>query len=339
MIIFEVDSNENIGLGHITRCLTIADHISNSSICFLTRSEECQKIINNKYKCILVEGEYTNLTISSNIYDKLSKEDDLKLCIVDSYYITNDFFNSIKEYVPVMYIDDLNKQRWDVDYLVNNNLSANYRDYNNYYENTNTELLLGTEYLVLRDEFFKYRPKSIKREIKNLLVSTGGTDSKAITISVINTILKNYGQNINIHVLVGRFNQSLNKLKEIANNNSNVYLYYNASNVAEIMSKNDIAIAAAGNTLYELAKLGIPTITYTIADNQILGAFAFHNEKVMYSIGEFNDRFGFNLINAFEELKQNYDLRVMLQKNEFKMTKYSNVKLISKINIITGDDK
>ncbi|MCR5796546.1 MAG: hypothetical protein K6G63_01315 [Eubacterium sp.] len=35
------------------------------------------------------------------------------------------------------------------------------------------------------------------------------------------------------------------------------------------MQKCDIAISAAGSTLYELCACGVPTITYTTADNQI----------------------------------------------------------------------
>jgi UDP-2,4-diacetamido-2,4,6-trideoxy-beta-L-altropyranose hydrolase len=43
----------------------------------------------------------------------------------------------------------------------------------------------------------------------------------------------------------------------------------NVTNMAEIMSKSDLCIGAAGSTSWERCCLGLPTITLAIADNQI----------------------------------------------------------------------
>ena len=42
-----------------------------------------------------------------------------------------------------------------------------------------------------------------------------------------------------------------------------------ADRMKEIMLQADIAISAAGQTLYELARVGVPTITVAVADNQV----------------------------------------------------------------------
>lgn len=45
--------------------------------------------------------------------------------------------------------------------------------------------------------------------------------------------------------------------------------------MSELMQQCDMAVSAAGSTLYELCACGMPTITYVLADNQKL-------EKVLY---------------------------------------------------------
>ena len=49
----------------------------------------------------------------------------------------------------------------------------------------------------------------------------------------------------------------------------NVSVLSNVKNMAEIMSKSDLCIGAAGSTSWERCCLGLPTISLAIADNQI----------------------------------------------------------------------
>lgn len=59
------------------------------------------------------------------------------------------------------------------------------------------------------------------------------------------------------------------------------------------MQKCDIAISAAGSTLYELCATGIPAITYTLADNQLIAAEQFDKQGIMLSAGDCRDDEGF----------------------------------------------
>jgi spore coat polysaccharide biosynthesis predicted glycosyltransferase SpsG len=45
--------------------------------------------------------------------------------------------------------------------------------------------------------------------------------------------------------------------------------------MASLMSSCDLAVSAAGTTLYELCALGVPSISFTMADNQLTTANAF----------------------------------------------------------------
>ncbi len=66
----------------------------------------------------------------------------------------------------------------------------------------------------------------------------------------------------------------------------NIVLHINEQNMSGLMQKCDVAISAAGSTLYELCACGTPTITYTLADNQLIAAEEFQNRGLMVNAGD-----------------------------------------------------
>ena len=56
--------------------------------------------------------------------------------------------------------------------------------------------------------------------------------------------------------------------------------------MSALMLKCDIAISAAGTTLYELCACGIPTVSFSFADNQILPTETFGEKALMLNAGD-----------------------------------------------------
>lgn len=297
------------------RCLTIADNLKEDVI-FITRSLEAKKKLEEKkYKTFLAKGNYRNLIFDETIYDLIFQYQIIDLCIVDSYYVNHTFFRQLKKHMKVLYIDDLNKERWNVDYLLNSNLSAFHQNYYEIYKNSETKIFLGPKYLMLRDEFFKCTPIKINEEVSNVFISSGGSDSCGSILKILNTLIKsNVEKKIKYHVLVGRLNNSIKELREIESNNDFIKIYYDVNNVARIMEKCDIAIAAAGNTLYELSYLGIPTLAYTIAENQVFGASVFEKHNLIVSIGGMDSKFETCLKKSFDKLLKDFNSRLCYHK-------------------------
>ncbi|MBS5113596.1 MAG: UDP-2,4-diacetamido-2,4,6-trideoxy-beta-L-altropyranose hydrolase [Coprobacillus cateniformis] len=340
MIVFEVDCNSHIGMGHLMRCLAIADNLK-KDVLFVTRSIEAREILEEKnYKVYLSNGVYNNVFLDENIYQLISKKKKIDLCIVDSYYVNNNFFNSLRKYAKILYIDDLNLKKWDVDYLLNNNLSAFYRDYDKLYKKSKTKLFLGPKYLLLRDEFLKCSPICIKQKVNNVFISSGGSDSCKSVLRILNILIEIIElKQIHFHVLVGRLNQSLYELLELEKKYPFIKIYYNISYVDKIMKKCDLAISAAGNTLYELSYLGIPTLTYIIAANQELGARVFEKQHLIASLGYMDESFEFRLKEACVSLLNDYEKRKYYHNQMYNtMNICKEKRLITTINtIITGE--
>ena len=61
-------------------------------------------------------------------------------------------------------------------------------------------------------------------------------------------------------VILGKSKNNVESLLKY-NKYENITILFNVKNMAEIMHKTDIAITSRGRTSYELAMLGIPTIT------------------------------------------------------------------------------
>ena len=79
------------------------------------------------------------------------------------------------------------------------------------------------------------------------------------------------------------------------------------------MQECDLAISAAGTTLYELCATGIPTITYTLADNQLIAADQFAKQGIMINAGDC--RHDKDFISHLEYLMESISLNLQKRAN------------------------
>jgi len=129
-------------------------------------------------------------------------------------------------------------------------------------------LLLGCEYALLRPEFAKLRSQALgkrknTKEIKNILVSMGGSDTKNLNYD----ILQNVGDGFNITVVFSALSPH-NKMIQNYAENKNIKVIIGANNMAELMLDADLAIGAGGSTSWERCCLGLPTLLFVTAENQ-----------------------------------------------------------------------
>lgn len=78
-----------------------------------------------------------------------------------------------------------------------------------------------------------------------------------------------------------------------------VIIYEAVSNISELMLDSDLAISAAGSTLYEFACLGLPAITVVVADNQRMHSEELHRLGTIINLGyhtDFSDKYILQII-------------------------------------------
>ncbi|MBO4750886.1 MAG: hypothetical protein J5546_11280, partial [Lachnospiraceae bacterium] len=131
----------------------------------------------------------------------------------------------------------------------------------------------------------------IASKVQDICISTGGTDPIGLSKALMEYLLGDAKQafeasQIRFHFLIGSGNPDRDELIRMAGEESNLYTYYDLPEVRSLFTKCDLILSAAGSTLYEICALGIPCITYALADNQLQGERAFEEEGLMRSLGD-----------------------------------------------------
>lgn len=303
MILIRADANEKIGSGHIMRCMAIASALRKhgEQVLFVTADDRGDDLIDQKgFRHISLNTNWKKMEEELSILQGLITSIKPSLVLVDSYFVTEYYFEEINRFAKVAYMDDFGKNKWMIDYLINYNIYSTTIDYS-FYHCQRTKLILGPKYTPLREEFNNISKHSIQEKIMNVVISAGGSDPERITEKFIECVCPKWTDVI-FHFVVGTLNPRVEKLKELEKNN--VVLHINERNMAKLMQNCDVAISAAGTTLYELCACGIPTITYILADNQILAANEFEKQMIMLSAGDCrnNEHFIENCNNLLSKL-------------------------------------
>jgi UDP-2,4-diacetamido-2,4,6-trideoxy-beta-L-altropyranose hydrolase len=173
-----------------------------------------------------------------------------------------------------MVIDDLADRKHQCDILLDQTFGRQQEDYSGRTPE-GCELLLGSEYALLRSEFAKWRAYSLERrskpKFKQLLINMGGVDVDNVTEKVLDELkICNLPNDMNITVVMGGLTPHFESVKTKAITlPCKTEVKVDVDNMAEIMANSDIAIGAAGATTWERCCLGLPTIQIVIAKNQI----------------------------------------------------------------------
>lgn len=303
-IYIRVDGNESIGLGHVMRCLSIADQLKkfDIEILFITADHSISSLIQDKgFREYSLCSKWDDLESEINSIIPFLKSNKPDILLIDSYYVNEEYFNKLKKYSKIYYIDDLNKIKTPIFGLINYNI---YGENFGYDTELYKKMYLGLRYVPLRNEFLDI-PKRYYRGIHKILITSGGTDE----YNVIEKFLV-YFQKINIfnklefYCVIGKFNKNRERLNGKFKVSNNVHLLYNVDNISEYMKICDVAITAGGTTCYELCACGIPSIIYTLADNQYGIAKTFANKKIIPWIGDIRENMQKVLNNLEKELNK-----------------------------------
>lgn len=293
MILFRADGNPQIGSGHVMRCLSIADAAKDQGLeCrFAVADGSFSQTIRDRGFVFEVLGtDYRQMDAERDALARLLRRDGPAAVVVDSYFVTPEYLAWLGRFADVTYIDDLAAFACPVKNLINYNIYGPELDYEGLYKAAGVpapRLLLGPRYAPLRKQFQNIPPRAAPRAVEDILVSTGGADPEHMALRIARYLGSRLQEPpYRFHFVVGRMNPDVQALQQIAENCAWIQLHENVQDMAGLMCQCDLAIAAAGSTLYELCACGVPTVTYAFADNQLLGMRAFERQGMMQSAGD-----------------------------------------------------
>lgn len=302
-IAFRADANKTIGMGHIMRCLSIADAFRalGHDILFIISDHGITSLINMRgYEAIVLNSDYKNMGQELPYWPSKTPN----LIIIDSYYVTSQYLKQLHKKIArtggkIVYLDDVYSFPYPVDVLVNYNAYATNDIYKKLYNGTDVslpKLILGPRYAPLRTMFSGIAHKVQPEKVQNILISTGGSDELHLSLSLLRYIINNRGvtnkedeSKFFYHILLGVMNADKEEIKQLAKGKHFAVLHENVTDMKSLIEKMDLAISAAGSTLYEICACGVPLITLATADNQIRGAEAFERIGMGVNIGDVRD--------------------------------------------------
>jgi UDP-2,4-diacetamido-2,4,6-trideoxy-beta-L-altropyranose hydrolase len=293
-IVIRVDASIEIGIGHVMRCLTLAQALKEdgSNVQFICRKHKGHLIENIKAKGFEVfslelfsENKCNNELFHSD-WLGVTQQQDAQECasilkdiqpdwlIVDHYAIDKTWQSQLKwTYKKLMIIDDLADRNHQCDILLDQTFGRQGQEYKDIVP-SHCELLLGSKYALLRPEFTKWRNFSLARrsnpEFKKLLISMGGTDPNNITVKVLEALKEcNLPKELEITVIMGTTSPNLDKVKtQVHTMPYKTQVRVDIDNMAEVIANSDLAIGASGTTTWERCCLGLPSILFVLAENQ-----------------------------------------------------------------------
>lgn len=289
----------NIGLGHISRCSSLYDEVKSRGI-------DVEFIINGDIKKIDIlnglEVKFENWLSTEYLNDCIESSD---YCIVDSYLADVELYDLISmKAKKALYIDDTARVNYPLGIVVNPSLNT----YGMYYPKTNTNTyLLGKKFIILRTPFIDANRHTINEEVKEVIITMGGSDIRNLSPQIMKHICAKYPK-IKFNVVVSDNFSNIELIKSTWL--PNVELHYNvdAESMKNLMLQSDIAITAAGQTIYELLATKTPFIPIKIIENQSNNTNGLQNINANQIIIDYNDEC------IFEKLRNEFDSLINLEK-------------------------
>ncbi|MBI5523534.1 MAG: cytidine 5'-phosphate N-acetylneuraminic acid synthetase [Desulfarculus sp.] len=270
-VLFVTQGNASLGLGHVYRCLLLAHEISEHQVLFLCTSQSeiaYSRIASFDYQTFMQEGGLAAQVLSLN--------PDL---------VINDILDTSAEYVEALRQAGIKVVNFE-----DNGPGALAADlvFNALYEDgpsLSPHLRAGHQYFCLRDEFEGAQRRPPAPEVREVLITFGGTDPNDFTRQTLETLLPlAQASGIRLNIVTGPGYQHkaallarLNELGEAAIGFSD-----GTRVISSMMERADLAISSAGRTVLELVHMQKPCIIMSHHAREHSHSFARPKNGVVY---------------------------------------------------------
>lgn len=312
------------GFGHITRCISISNafELKGFKVEFMVYGDSSVNKVLEKFNYKKVDWikDFKKL---KKIINKSS------LILLDSISASRDQISRISSLeVPIIHIDDekhhnIINNGFILDWTINLDPKKIFPT-----KKDNVDYLLGSEFTPLREDFYQKNTFSTKKEINQIMVTFGGSDVKNMTPKILENLI-NYYPEIRKKIIIGDGFQNLSSIEKNVDRNTELIFGASAKKIFDTMNESDLAVASGGQTLYELARVGLPTLAIIIVDNALFDTNGWHEVGFLRNIGWHNDQYLMdNLKTSIEDL-EDFSVRKLMSENGQKRMQNNGAKLIA----------
>ena len=328
---FRVDSDLDIGIGHIKRCLAIAKELKKTGVTsvFIVRETlaKIQLLVSKEdIQCFLLPKdinynnefeEISKLDLPDEVHIVMDLSQQYTLSDLDSF---NLYVNKLKgKYKFVSLIDGF--MNTCVSALINlpiDILIIPYVGAKKLLLKTNaTRLLAGVDYFVFDPEDVPNlgQDRVITDVANKILITAGGSDPEEITLKAFDAVNLISTVELELKIVIGpAFSEK--QIKELVERTKNsrlkTELITAPSSLSKLMLWSDLAISASGLTKYLLAATGTPSILVSIDESHAKINDSFNNLNSSFHMGVANNVSINALMNQVEELINSKSKRTVM---------------------------
>jgi spore coat polysaccharide biosynthesis predicted glycosyltransferase SpsG len=277
-IVFSVIGNQEVGMGHIYRSLSLAHEITDHEIIFV-----CDESSNLAVNKIAGKDYMINAYPEAEMLERIvGLQPDM--VINDILNTTDGYVRSLRDRgITVVNFEDLGRGASCANLTINE-----------LYDEPQVEggsIMWGNAYCFLRDEFLDASPHREMAPVTDMLVTFGGTDRNDLTLKTVRLIAEFCRENkIRINVVAGYGYLHEGSMQQYIRESGNDHITYTRASgvISKMMEQSQIAITSNGRTVYELAHMHVPAIVISQHDREKTHAFACEENGFVH-IGEYAD--------------------------------------------------
>lgn len=272
-IAFRADASQQIGAGHVMRCLTLADGLAARGGRCIFISQPLPPSLAERIRAAGHDLRELDPTVSEESDAGQSSEwlgGGVDWLVVDHYELGREWETAMRGCARrMLVIDDLADRNHNCDVLLDQNF---HREPEARYVGrlpAGCRRLLGPRYALLRREFRHARegvqPRSGK--VNRVLVFFGGMDAANCTTAALQALARLPAAPAVVDVVVGAEHHQLSAIRALCATQG-FALHVQSSHMAELMAGADASLGAGGSTTWERCCLGVPSFVVVVADNQ-----------------------------------------------------------------------
>lgn len=311
-VLFRADASTSIGTGHWFRCRSLARALQNEGSdirwCGRAPEGEIRQTFTNEFRLIiLAPGTENSKNAGGGYWLPTTEAEDASLCqraieaggewrpdwiVVDHYGLSSLWHQQIRRAWPavrIAVVDDLANRPLDPDLLIDHNtFVGNLADRYQPWLATDRDvgLCLGPEFALI-DTFYSGFHGALPRrkQLQRLLISLGGAGDVQLLEKILTALSELKIPGLQIQLVQGGFARDSQIIQNLCEQ-MNVHQMSSLPTLAPLMASCDAAIGGGGTTTWERLCLGIPSITYALADNQEEYSKALGDQGLIQFLGQ-----------------------------------------------------
>jgi len=288
-VLIRADGSKSMGLGHISRACLISNMLQQSfglEPKLITRKNlSSEYFIRERGIDTILLPEESSVEDEILFFRRFAEKESPSLFILDilDHDINVFYTKAIRELdCPVIAITDDSQHRViDADVIINGNPSQLGQDYSG----ESGRYLVGSKYFIMDSKYESIEAKEPEGDVENILLTFGGSDHNNLLFRVLD-IIEGMKRELSVMVVASKASGYVKRLQEYLKRLTiPTQLFVDVKSLVPFWEQCDIAITAAGNTLFERIATRLPGATLCQLDRQMEIADRFESLDVNINLG------------------------------------------------------